>query len=158
MQSTSPSRVHDVVAAYQQLIRLLGNARSPEFLEVNITMPQMKVLMLLAATGAMRVSDMAAQLGVSLPTITGLVDRLVDAGYADRRDDQTDRRQVLVSATPAALAFIDRFQDLNGRLLGELLTRVDADELDVISRAIQILTAAAADGPLGQARTAERVS
>jgi DNA-binding MarR family transcriptional regulator len=153
MQSAVSSSVEDVVASYRELVRALGNARAPEFLEVNITMSQMKVLMLLAAVGEMRVSDMAAQLGVSLSTVTGLVDRLVEAGYAGRRDDRADRRQVFVSATPAALAFIDRFQDLNDIRLRELLSRLDPDALAHVHRSIDLLAAAAGQGPLGHERT-----
>ena len=42
-------------------------------------------------------SDLVARLGVSLSTVSGLVDRVVDHGLATRREDPADRRQVVVA-------------------------------------------------------------
>ena len=58
-------------------------------------------------------SDLVARLGVSLSTVSGLVDRIVDQGLATRRDDPADRRQVVVALTEQGTAFLDRFRDLN---------------------------------------------
>lgn len=44
-------------------------------------------------------------LGLSSAATTGLVDRLARTGLARRRPDPADRRRVLVSLTPQALAF-----------------------------------------------------
>nr|MBA4171044.1 MarR family transcriptional regulator [Chloroflexota bacterium] len=91
----------ETMAAYERLLQLLTNVRSPELLEANVTMAQMKLLMLVAAGGELAMSEIGAKLGVSLSTVSGLVDRLVDSGYAVRRESREDRRQVLVSTTPA---------------------------------------------------------
>ena len=140
--------VDDVVAAYDRLLRVLAGARSPEMLETNVTMAQMKVLLVLMA-GEVSMSAMAGQLGVSLSTVSGLVDRLVEAGYAARREDQADRRQVLISLTREGSAFIDRFQELGTRRLRELLGRLGPIGLGQIRESIDLLTAAAERGPLG---------
>lgn len=141
------SPLDEVIESYDRLLRVLATARSPEFLETNLTMAQMKVLMVLTS-GELSMSAMAAQLGVSLSTVTGLVDRLVEAGYAARREG-VDRRHVIVSLTPAGGAFIDRFQDLGVRRLRELLSRLDEADLRQIRRSIDLLTEAAEKGPLG---------
>ena len=78
-------------------------------------MPQAKLLYLLGAAGEMHMSELVARLGVSLSTVSGLVDRVVDHGLATRREDPVDRRQVVVSLTEQGTAFIDRFRDLNAR-------------------------------------------
>ncbi len=46
-------------------------------------------------------SDLVQRLGVSLSTVSGLVDRIVDHGLATRREDPADRRQVVVGADAA---------------------------------------------------------
>ena len=76
-------------------------------------MPQAKLLYLLGASGELHMSDLVQRLGVSLSTVSGLVDRVVDHGLATRREDPADRRQVVVGLTPAGAAFIDRFRELN---------------------------------------------
>ncbi len=53
----------------------LADSHAPEFLEIDITMPQAKLLYLLGASGDLHMSDIVARLGVSLSTVSGLVDR-----------------------------------------------------------------------------------
>lgn len=131
-------------AAYDRLVDLLATARTPELLESTLTMAQLKVLMLLSVVGEQRMSDLAGQLGVSLSTTSGLVERLVDAGFVQRREDAADRRQVLISPTPTGTAFMDRFQELGAGQLRELMARLSADELTLVRRAIEVLLEAAA--------------
>ena len=64
-------------------------------------MPQAKLLHLVARAAEIHMSDLVHALGVSLSTVSGLVDRLVDQGLATRRDDPADRRQVVVALTAA---------------------------------------------------------
>ncbi len=105
-------------------------------------MAQMKVLMLLSV-GEARMSDLSHQLGVSPSTVSSLVDRLVDADFAQRRDDVRDRRNVLVSLTPGGVELLDTFQELGIRHLRELLTQLDEESLFTVNKAIDHLVAAA---------------
>lgn len=132
-----------VIAVHLELMQRLSDIRTPEFLEVAITMPQAKVLHLVGTAREIRMSDLVARLGVSLSTVSGLVDRLVDHGYAARRDDPTDRRHVVVSITDAGEAFIERFRDLSVAHLRDLLLTLDPDALDTVRRALAILADAA---------------
>ena len=56
-------------------MRSLAELHAPEFLEIAVTMPQAKLLYLLGASGEMHMSELVARLGVSLSTVSGLVDR-----------------------------------------------------------------------------------
>jgi DNA-binding MarR family transcriptional regulator len=129
------------------MARLMTTHR-PEFLEIGITMPQAKVLYLLEAAGEVHMSGLVAMLGVSLSTVSGLVDRLVDQGFATRREDHLDRRQVVVAPTPAAAALIERFRELNKHQFGTLLDVLSDDELRIVSQAMEFLARAAAEGGL----------
>ena len=117
----------------------LADSHAPEFLEIAVTMPQAKLLYLLGAVGEMHMSDLVVRLGVSLSTISGLVDRVVDHGLATRREDPADRRQVLVGLTPAGTEFIDRFRELNARQMRELLERLADAELELVRGALAAL-------------------
>ena len=48
-----------------------------EWLHLDLTMSQLKVVLLLFISGPSRMSDIASALGVSLATATGVMDRLV---------------------------------------------------------------------------------
>jgi DNA-binding MarR family transcriptional regulator len=133
-----------VIAGYEELMRLLADSHAPEFLEIAVTMPQAKLLYLLGAAGELHMSDLVHRLGVSLSTISGLVDKVVDQGLASRREDPVDRRQVVVALTPAGRDFIDRFRELNARQMRELLELLADDDLARVRDALAALAAAAA--------------
>ena len=113
-------------------------------------MPQAKVVYLLSVSGELHMSELVTRLGVSLSTVSGLVDRVVDHGLATRREDPADRRQVLVGLTPAGTEFIDRFRELNARQVRDLLGRLDDDELDDVRRALAALARAADRTPTSE--------
>jgi DNA-binding MarR family transcriptional regulator len=121
----------------------LADSHAPEFLEIDITMPQAKLLYLLGASGDLHMSAIVARLGVSLSTVSGLVDRVVDHGLATRRDDPADRRQVVVALTPRGVEFIDRFRELNARQMRELLAVLDDADLVSVRDALAALARAA---------------
>src|SRR6476661_7536619 len=57
------------------------------WIDLELTMPQFKLLLLIAAGDGPRVSDLAQALRVTPPTITTVLDRLVDHGFVRREDD-----------------------------------------------------------------------
>ena len=130
-----------MIAGYDVLMQRLSDSHAPEFLEIAITMPQAKLLYLLGAAGDLHMSDLVVRLGVSLSTVSGLVDRIVDQGFARRREDPTDRRQVVVGITTAGTAFIDRFRELNARQMRELLGLLDDEDLEIVRAAVVALRA-----------------
>jgi DNA-binding MarR family transcriptional regulator len=141
--SSRSAAIEQVIAGYDELMHRLADGHAPEFLEIAVTMPQAKLLYLLGATGDMHMSDLVARLGVSLSTISGLVDRIVDHGLAYRRDDPDDRRQVVVGLTPAGTAFIDHFRELNARQMRDLLGHLDDGDLEHVQIGLEALSRAA---------------
>ncbi|MEI8333093.1 MAG: MarR family transcriptional regulator [Chloroflexota bacterium] len=136
--------VRRITEAHERLMHLLSAAHSADFIEVGVTMSQAKLLYVVAAAGEMHMAELPPLLGVSLSTVSGLVDRLVDQGLLARREDRADRRQVVVAPTEAGLAAIERFRELNVRQLRELLENVDPDALADVDRGYAVLVEAAA--------------
>ncbi len=143
MTATKPSDIERALAGYRELVEVLSAARTPEFPDPSVSMAQMRVLMLLRAVGEARMSDLVPNLGISLSTLSSLVDRLVDAGLAQRREDARDRRNVLVSLTDGGSAMLDRFQELGVEHLRMLLVELDAGGIRTVNDAIELLVAAA---------------
>lgn len=137
--------IRHIFAEYASMMARLMTIHRPEFLEIGITMPQAKVLYLLEAARELHMSELVAALGVSLSTVSGLVDRLVDQGLAARREDPDDRRQVVVTPTPAGAALTDRFREFNQRQLRVLLDVLSDEELLSVARALEALARAAAE-------------
>jgi DNA-binding MarR family transcriptional regulator len=132
-----------LVAGFERLMQQLADNHAADFLEIAVTMPQAKLLYLLGAAGDLHMSELVTRLGVSLSTVSGLVDRIVDAGLATRREDAVDRRQVVVSLTPAGAAYIHPFREHNARQMRELLGELDDSGLAHVRGALEALTVAA---------------
>jgi DNA-binding MarR family transcriptional regulator len=79
-----------------------------EWLSLGLTLAQLRVLLVLKARGPRRMSDIAAVLGIALPTATGIVDNLVRKGLAVREADPQDRRLVICRLSPQGQNLINR--------------------------------------------------
>ena len=75
------------------LMQLLG-AASAERIGINVT--DLNCLNILALGGRMTAGDLARQTGLTTASITGVLDRLEEAGFVRRERDPGDRRRVLV--------------------------------------------------------------
>jgi DNA-binding MarR family transcriptional regulator len=142
-----PPRVPDpdldrIVGAFDGLMHRLMATHAPELNLLELTMSQTKALYLVVAAGQLRMSELAARLGVTSSTATGVVDGLVSHGMLVRHEDAADRRQVVVTATAEAEATLESFRELNARRMRELLTHVQPADLTVVERAIHVLDAA----------------
>src|SRR4030042_1555217 len=99
-------QIEGLLKLAEQLFRQLLPKVPKEWLEMDVTMPQLKTIMLLFLNGPMRMSDLAADLDVTLATATGLVDRMVEKGVVTRQDHPDDRRVVLCSLTQPGQAMV----------------------------------------------------
>ncbi len=137
------ARVERVVATYETLMHRVASAHVAAFLEVGVTMSQAKVLYLVQAEPGLRMSELSARLGVSLSTVSGVVDRLVDQGLLNRQDDPADRRQVLLRITDAGATQLELFRELTAGQVRDLLAGIGEADLTLVERALDILVASA---------------
>lgn len=101
---------HEVLAEYREVTRTIHSASAAVWMEIELTVPQLRTLFVLAKEGPMMIGRIAQRLGVGQPTGGHLVDRLVQAGLAERMEDAEDRRRLLAHLTTAG-------EELYARLL-----------------------------------------
>ncbi|MEW1846563.1 MarR family transcriptional regulator [Nonomuraea angiospora] len=119
--------------------RLFAQHQSPLFTS-NLTMRQLHVIMLLAFNGSASGQDLAHHLGVSLGTVTGLVDRLVAHGLVTRHEDPHDRRVRRAELSPAGTALIEEIHNSGLEHYRRILDHLDTEtlrSLDHITRTIR---------------------
>jgi DNA-binding MarR family transcriptional regulator len=144
-----------VLAEYETFMHRLMTTHAPEVNAIDITMAQAKALYVVLAAGQLRMSELAAGLGVTSSTATGLVDRLVDMGLLQRGADPADRRQVVVTTTPAAESTLEHLRELNTRRMRELLGGMTSEDLAVVERAVAILSRALDADPASRSSLAD---
>jgi MarR family 2-MHQ and catechol resistance regulon transcriptional repressor len=95
-----------LVEAHSRLTRVLG-AEMEEACGLPLSWYDAMIRLRRAPGGFTTMTRLASEVSLTSGGITRLVDRLVDAGYAERRSCPTDRRSVYVSLTPAGAAKVD---------------------------------------------------
>jgi DNA-binding MarR family transcriptional regulator len=115
-------------------------------LDVHLTMSQLKVLILLSRAGGASGQELARNTGVSLATMTGIVDRLVGQDLVSRREDPHDRRVRRLTLTATGADLVDRVLAAGEEFLGRLLRRLDAPALEIVAHAFDLILGAASAG------------
>ncbi len=113
---------------------------SPDWLELDLSTGQLKTLMTLSTRGGMTVSEIADALRVGKPAASMLVDRLVRQEYAERSEDQIDRRRTIVVLSDKGAALADRLRQGGGsQLMIRWLERLSADDLAALTQGMRAL-------------------
>lgn len=130
---------HEAIAATMVKHRL------QRLLDTHLSAARLHALVVLEMHGPQPAGDLARALGVSAASVTGLVDGLEKAGFAERRPDPDDGRSRVVHATATGVA---AWRDA---VLGPteidtgILDHLSDDELALIARAAAVLRRAVTD-------------
>jgi DNA-binding MarR family transcriptional regulator len=85
------------------------------------------------------VSELAARLGLTLPTVSGVLADLDRAGFIERHPDPADRRRTIVAVIPAKAALIGEWLDGAARPLARVLEQLSPSEQDAFLKAMNLL-------------------
>jgi DNA-binding MarR family transcriptional regulator len=103
------------------------------------SVPQLVTLGYLRDHPGASLSELAAQLGIGLPSASTLISRLVEIDIVDRRDDPTERRRTLLTLTPRGSAQLEEALQACGEELAERLRALPARDLDRLAQAMVVL-------------------
>ena len=135
--------IDEVLELERDMYRLLRPIVPKEWLRVDLTMPQLKVLLLLFTDGPARMGVLASALGVSMTTTTGIIDRIVRQGLIVRRSDDKDRRTVVCDLSAKGQDLITRLWELRQVRIRNLLKRMELPELRIVSAGLKAILNAA---------------
>jgi DNA-binding MarR family transcriptional regulator len=110
----------------------------------DLTMQQIRVMERLYFDPGMSIQELSRRLGVSAPTASGLVDRLVDKGMVQRMDDENDRRIRRIFPSPLGQEFTAAIGSLFGNVLTRIVSLLDMADLELLKRSTQVVLAAVA--------------
>lgn len=150
---TGAAETEEILAAYQLLVQALHAAGSPGWLDLDISMAQLKVLMAVAYVEHCPVGRVAETLSVGLPTASHLVDKLVVAGLVQRTEDAQDRRRTLVSLTDDGRELVSRLRQGGRERLQRWVSRMLPEDAAALRQGLQALAAVAAEDVGGSAGT-----
>lgn len=117
--------------------------------DTDVTVPGLRVLVILDAHGPLNLSGLADVLGVNPSNASRACDRLAESGLLERAANAQDRRQVTLSLTAAGRTLMDRLMERRREILGAVVREMTAaDRAGLMSGLRAFNTAAeAASGP-----------
>ncbi|MGP3921130.1 MarR family transcriptional regulator [Nonomuraea sp. 10N515B] len=109
----------------------------------DVTLPQYRVLVLLAAQGPQRLVDLADALDVNRSTATRMCDRLVTKRLVRRTRMPSDRRTVRIALTAEGRALVDGVTKKRRADLARILARLTPAQQAAVVAALTAFTDAA---------------
>jgi len=108
-----------------------------------LTMAQLRCLQMVAAEGEATAltTGLARRLRVAVPTMTRMLDGLVERTLIERQPDPTSRRQIRIVLTGEGRALLVRYEAIITARLRRLLGHLDADQQTRLHLALTDLAA-----------------
>ncbi|MEE1825738.1 MarR family transcriptional regulator [Streptomyces sp. BE20] len=128
-------RLTDVVT---RLRRTLRSSIRTDYPWESLPMAQVELLQTLAAA-PLRVGELAARQRLAPNTVSGLVGKLLEAGFVDRQADPGDRRTARIALTPAGRRQLDDWQHAHERRIATALDALSPADRDAVMHALPAL-------------------
>ena len=108
------------------------------------TLSQLQVVMIVDEHGPITIKDLAEMLGVSAPSASEMVEKLVEKNILKREHSHEDRRKVIVSVSPGAAKHIEKIKQIHLQAIVEMVEKIGPETaselckvLDDIKRAVE---------------------
>jgi len=132
IKSLSKKDWNDILQRIMTSYNDLSKSINPvELLEINLTPTHIKALTCFSGDGEeLNMSELSRSLGVSNPTMTALIDRLIKAKMVNRERDKIDRRVVKVSLSDSGRETLKKLMSIRRREMERMLMNLSQEELN----------------------------
>ncbi len=127
------------VDVVEHLNRLMHSGRLDEWQGLDMTIPQIKTLVLLENIESAKMSAISGYLGSTLSATTSIVDRLVQRNLVNRVADPNDRRVVMCELTPHGRKATERFWRIGRERAQRMADILTVEQLESVVRALELI-------------------
>lgn len=133
----------EIIELQRKVNRLLRQQTPDAWMELNLTISQLKSLFFITDQGSTNFTKLASALGVTPSNVTGIVERMVEQGLVSRQENPTDRRMLILRATDKGEAIIASLRERRARHISEILAHLSPEELNSVFKGLSLLAQAA---------------
>ena len=133
--------VRHILKLAEDIYRAVKTPVPAEWLTSDLTVAQLRVLLMLFTGGPSRMSSIASSLGIAVSTATGIVDNLVRKGLVLRGTDPEDRRLVICTLSSQGKETINRLWTLGQFQIEKLLQGLSLEQLKKAAEVAEFLLA-----------------
>jgi DNA-binding MarR family transcriptional regulator len=123
-----------ILTAYNDISKSIN---PPNLYQIELTSSQIKVLATFSEREFYTMTELSQILSVTLPTMTAMIDRLIQGGLVTRERDDRDRRVVQVRLTREGKATIRNLMQVRKQEIEKILGFLNAQELDIFWHSIE---------------------
>ena len=105
-----------------------------------LTPPQFHILMIIQDKGPFKVTALAELMGVKPSAITVMIDKLVSLGFVQRKDQENDRRVVLLSITDEGVRTVAELKARSNEIIGGYFSKCSVEESESMVRTLEKIT------------------
>jgi DNA-binding MarR family transcriptional regulator len=142
-----PELALETAEVLQGATRMLAGMalRSLDVLDAAVTLPQFRLLAVLADLGPVPSGQAARTLGLDPSTVTRLADRMVAAGHVARGTDPRHRGVVTLELTASGRDLVAAADAWRRRELARIMARLAPADREAVTTALGLLVKAAGD-------------
>lgn len=140
---TTAGQVDAVLRASRALIGIA--AASIAEVDDTVTIPQLRVLVMIHTHGPMNLTGVADGLDVSASNASRICDRLIRAGFLDRQEASADRRHISLSLTDSGRQLVRKVTRHRRRAIDRVLRVMSARERAAVVAALDTFATAAGE-------------
>ena len=142
-----PELAPEAAEVLQAATRMLAGValRSLDALDAAVTLPQFRLLAVLADLGPVPTGKAARTLGLDPSTVTRLADRMVAAGHVTRGTDPQHRGVVTLELTATGRHLVAVSDGWRRQELARIMARLAPRDQEAVTAALGLLVAAAGD-------------
>jgi DNA-binding MarR family transcriptional regulator len=129
MGQKEKSLIQHILKLSEEIYNMLMPGFKLEWLALDLTVAQLRVLLVLHTEGPSRMSSIASATGTALSTATGIVDHLVEKGLVLRDADPQDRRVVICKLSPEGQEMTNRLWTFGQFQIEKLLDGLTVEQL-----------------------------
>ncbi len=134
--------VEQAVAAYLAFWTTMLQEADPSWFQVDLTISQIKCLVLLEVRKNITIGGIAVALGVGRPFASVLVEQLVQGRFVTRGEDQDDRRRCIVGLTQEGRDVARRLLHDKDQTMAAAFATLQPSELAALTVGLTALAAA----------------
>ena len=113
------------------------SGRLDEWEGLDMTIPQIKTLVLLNSMGPLRMGNISTYLKGAPSATTAILDRLVEREMVERVSDPSDRRVVLCRLTDEGRTAVDQFWKIGRKRLQAAVQLLELEQLEIAVQAFE---------------------
>jgi len=135
--------IKEIIELQRRINRDMRRRTLGAWMELNLTIPQLKSLFFVANQERTNFKKLACALGVTPSNVTGIVDRLVDQGLVRRQENPDDRRMLMLRVTDKGEAVITKLRERRASYMFGILTHLSLKELNSVVKGLGLVVRAA---------------